>query len=162
MSAGQVIAIVEKGPVMHEVRAPSDARVSGVLVRDGVIAIGDASGMIDPFTGTGIQMALRTGEMVAEAIVQVMGSVRSVAFGEDEVAGGQRRSSVLDSVLARYAREYEREFYNRMRVAGLLRAAAFSPPTASIVATVLARMPRLTNLVLRATRGGNGSRNAID
>jgi biotin carboxyl carrier protein len=35
VSAGQVIAIVEKGPVMHEVRAPSDARVAGVLVRDG-------------------------------------------------------------------------------------------------------------------------------
>jgi biotin carboxyl carrier protein len=35
VSAGQVIAIVENGPVMHEVRSPSDARVSGVLVRDG-------------------------------------------------------------------------------------------------------------------------------
>ena len=132
------------------------------LARDGVIAIGDASGMIDPFTGTGIQMALRTGEMVAEAIVEVMGSVGSAAFGEDKVAGQQGRSSALDSVLAIYARQYEREFYNRMRVAGLLRAAAFSPPTASAVATVLARMPRLTNRVLRATRGGNGSRNAID
>src|SRR5215813_5512098 len=29
------------------------------LFRDGVIAIGDAAGMIDPFTGTGIQIALR-------------------------------------------------------------------------------------------------------
>src|SRR5262249_20706554 len=28
--------------------------------RDGVLAMGDAGGMIDPFTGTGIQMALRT------------------------------------------------------------------------------------------------------
>jgi flavin-dependent dehydrogenase len=38
------------------------------LARDGVIAIGDASGMIDPFTGTGIQMALRTGEMAPKLV----------------------------------------------------------------------------------------------
>ena len=35
VSAGQVIAVVENGPVIHEVRSPSDARVAGVLVRDG-------------------------------------------------------------------------------------------------------------------------------
>jgi biotin carboxyl carrier protein len=35
VSAGQRIALVENGPVVHEVRAPSDARVAGVLVRDG-------------------------------------------------------------------------------------------------------------------------------
>ena len=127
-----------------------------------MIAIGDASGMIDPFTGTGIQMALRTGEIVAEAIVEATGSVRSVALGKDKIAGQQGRPSVFDSVMAIYARQYEREFYKRMRVAGLLRAAAFSPPTASVAATVLARMPSLTNLVLRATRGGNGSRKLID
>jgi len=33
--AGQAIAIVESGPVSHEVRAQRAARVSGVLVRDG-------------------------------------------------------------------------------------------------------------------------------
>lgn len=130
------------------------------LARDGVIAIGDASGMIDPFTGTGIQMALRTGEMAAEAIVKAMGAVRSTAVPEDRGAGRQRQSTVLDSVLACYARQYESEFYKRMRVAGLLRAAAFSPAAASVVASVLTRMPRLTNLVLRATRSGNGSRSA--
>lgn len=130
------------------------------LARDGIIAIGDASGMIDPFTGTGIQMALRTGEMAAEAIVKAMGAVHSTAVPEDSGAGRQRQSTVLDSVLACYARQYESEFYKRMRVAGLLRAAAFSPATASVVASVLTRMPRLTNLVLRATRSGNGSRSA--
>src|SRR6185369_12660680 len=40
------------------------------LSQSGVLAIGDASGMIDPFTGTGIQMALRTGEMTAQAILR--------------------------------------------------------------------------------------------
>jgi biotin carboxyl carrier protein len=35
VTAGQRIALVENGPVVHEVRSPSDARVAGVLVRDG-------------------------------------------------------------------------------------------------------------------------------
>ena len=35
VSAGQVIAVVEKGSVIHEVRAARTARVAGVLVREG-------------------------------------------------------------------------------------------------------------------------------
>jgi biotin carboxyl carrier protein len=35
VSPGQVLAVVENGQVAHEVRAPSEARVAGVLVRDG-------------------------------------------------------------------------------------------------------------------------------
>jgi len=132
------------------------------LARDGVIAIGDASGMIDPFTGTGIQMALRTGEMAAEAIVKEMGAVNSAASAGASAAGGLRPSTALDSVLACYGRQYESEFHNRMRAAGLLRAAAFSPGTASVVVSVLTRLPKLTNLVLRATRSGSTSSSAVD
>jgi flavin-dependent dehydrogenase len=113
--------------------------------------------MIDPFTGTGLQIALRTGEMAAQAIVETLGDRSSATVDEDEVRRRSRRSSGLESILACYAYHYKQEFHNRMRVAGLLRTAAFSPATASIVAGVLARMPGLTNLVLRATRGGNNS-----
>jgi flavin-dependent dehydrogenase len=127
------------------------------LAREGVIAIGDASGMIDPFTGTGLQIALRTGEMAAQAIVETLGDRQSATIGGDGVRRRQWRSSSLESVLACYARLYKQEFHNRMRVAGLLRTAAFSPATASIVAGVLARMPGLTNMVFRATRVGNNS-----
>jgi biotin carboxyl carrier protein len=35
VAAGQVIAVVENGAVIHEVHAPSDAMVAGVLVREG-------------------------------------------------------------------------------------------------------------------------------
>ena len=136
------------------------------LAQGGVIAIGDASGMIDPFTGTGIQMALRTGEMAAEAIFEAMGASLSskTSSGRFEtcahvVTGNSQdpSTSFLDSIIAGYRRRYEHEFDNRMKVAGLLRAAAFSPPTASLVAGVLAHAPRLTNLMLKATRSGNGS-----
>ncbi|MEK6284665.1 MAG: NAD(P)/FAD-dependent oxidoreductase [Acidobacteriota bacterium] len=134
------------------------------LERNGVIAIGDASGMIDPFTGTGIQMALRTGEMAADAVFEaIAGQVPSgVSAARVGMAmSGSASSSFLDSVLACYTRRYEHEFDNRMKVAGLLRAAAFSTPTGGLVARVLERAPRLTSLVLRATRSGNSSRDTV-
>jgi geranylgeranyl reductase family protein len=136
------------------------------LARNGIIAIGDASGMIDPFTGTGIQIALRTGEMAAEAIIQATGSSRearacaahSSAPKVNGVNPGERSPSILDSVMASYARCYRSEFSNRMKVAGLLRIAAFSPIAARVVAGILARSPRMASFVLRATRSGNGAR----
>jgi len=133
------------------------------LSRDGIIAIGDASGMIDPFTGTGIQMALRTGEMAAEAIFEtaIDRSVSHRAEEPGEVGASKPRrdsSSTVEAILASYARRYESEFDNRMKIAGLLRTAAFSPLTASLAARVLARAPGLTSLMLRATRSGQGSR----
>jgi flavin-dependent dehydrogenase len=110
------------------------------LAQNGVISIGDASGMIDPFTGTGIQIALRTGELAAEAMI------------ESFKAG---RQNLFEEVLARYSSAYNEEFGKRMKVAGLLRAAAFSPGLASFAAGILARAPRLTRRVLRATRSGS-------
>ena len=65
--------------------------------------------------------------------------------------------SILDSVMASYARRYRSEFSNRMKVAGLLRIAAFSPVAAGVMAGVLARSPRLASFVLRATRSGDGA-----
>lgn len=111
------------------------------LARGGVIAIGDASGMIDPFTGTGIQMALRTGEMAAEAIVAALGS---------------RAATLFDSVLREYSARYNREFGSRLKASTLLRAIAFSPGARPLVAGVLARYPTLATLVMRATRSTHG------
>jgi len=127
------------------------------LARNGVIAVGDASGMIDPFTGTGIQMALRTGEMAADAVVNTTVAVHQTGAAEPP-GEGQADARVIDSVLERYSHQYENEFHKRMKVAGLLRTAAFSPAAARLVAGVLTRMPRLTNMVLRATRSGDVSR----
>ncbi|HVG19086.1 MAG TPA: NAD(P)/FAD-dependent oxidoreductase [Blastocatellia bacterium] len=148
------------------------------LSRNGIIAIGDASGMIDPFTGTGIQMALRTGEIAAEAIIE---SLNSTA-GNEEYDGpshspdlnnpaikvrkkreasalgvsvsDRMRPALIQEAIGRYAARYDKEFGKRMAVAGLLRNAAFSPSTASFVAAILARMPGLALRVLRATRSG--------
>lgn len=135
------------------------------LARNGIIAIGDASGMIDPFTGTGIQIALRTGEMASEAICETLNPTEGAAAERGAAVDpasstvapgdGSRADSIVDEVLARYAQRYESELDHRMRTAGLLRVAAFSPRTASLVAGVLTRAPRLAGLIFRATRSGN-------
>lgn len=148
------------------------------LARNGIIAIGDASGMIDPFTGTGIQIALRTGEMAADAIVETMGrsgdapagasserrvlAAHPAALTEAEPDIRTRSDSIIDSILTCYSRRYEREFSHRMKTAGLLRVAAFSPLTARLVASVLTRAPSLTSLVFRATRSGNHAGHSPD
>jgi flavin-dependent dehydrogenase len=140
------------------------------LAQSGVIAIGDASGMIDPFTGTGIQIALRTGELAAAAIIEAMGSNlaasarrrESRGFAADALDHEARRgkdpapaSSLEGAVLALYAASYEREFGKRMKIAGLLRAPAFSPRIASLFGYVLSVSPWLARAVLRASRSGH-------
>ncbi|HEY7545454.1 MAG TPA: tryptophan 7-halogenase [Blastocatellia bacterium] len=106
------------------------------LAQSGVLAVGDASGMIDPFTGTGIQIALRAGELAAEAIIKAFDS----------------NGELLPLALDHYQSSYEREFGKRMKVAALLRRAAFSPQTANLLAALLARAPRLARRLLLATR----------
>jgi geranylgeranyl reductase family protein len=101
------------------------------LTQNGVIAVGDASGMIDPFTGTGIQIALRTGELAAQAIIE---------------------SASFDDALTRYGASYAREFGRRMKVAGWLRSVALTPAIANVSARILALSPPLARRVLRATR----------
>ncbi len=106
------------------------------LAQQGVLAVGDSSGMIDPFTGTGIQIALRAGELAADAIIEAFNSNRDL----------------FAHALAHYRSGYEREFGKRMKVAALLRRAAFSPQTANLLAALLARAPGIARRLLRATR----------
>ncbi|MFY9608735.1 MAG: FAD-dependent oxidoreductase [Blastocatellia bacterium] len=133
----------------------------------GVIAIGDAAGMIDPFTGTGIQIALRSGELVAKSVIETLGS-NSIARAFDNegrnsrdalevpgAANGERRDGLADAVLSRYAARYDLEFGKRMRIAGLLRAPAFSPRIAGLFGRILSASPRLARAVLRASRASN-------
>ena len=115
-----------------------------------LIAIGDAGGMIDPFTGTGIQIALRSGELAAEAIVGSLNS-NSSERTPDDVA---RPSDLMAEVQLGYRRRYEREFGKRMKIAGLLRVPAFSPSVASLFGRVLSAAPWVARAVLRASRAG--------
>jgi flavin-dependent dehydrogenase len=118
------------------------------LFSHGMIAVGDAAGMIDPFTGTGIQIALRSGETLAECIIQ--------AFKErNEPAAPAAMTGLADQVLSLYQTRYKAEFGCRMAVAAALRSAAFSPRVAGLIAGLFANAPGLVNGAFRLTRLSN-------
>jgi flavin-dependent dehydrogenase len=132
------------------------------LFHHGIIAVGDAAGMIDPFTGTGIQIALRSGETLAECILETFARRDEREVGcqskpPSEVARCLPRAvkEIADQVSILYAKRHKAEFGNRMAVAGALRFAAFSPRAAGVVAGLFISLPGLANMVFRGTRLGS-------
>lgn len=112
------------------------------LARAPVLAIGDAGGMNDPFTGTGIMMALRGGELAANAIRESLGVAGSGSCAVDP----------LDSASSWYSKQYLAEFARPMGMAAQLRRVAFSPRVANILAMTFMKLPRLAEWVLQRTR----------
>jgi menaquinone-9 beta-reductase len=80
---------------------------------DGLIVVGDAASTIDPFTGSGILMALESGDLSARLII-------------DWLKNNRDRNS--HSVLrASYKHQYRNLFNKRLRLSSLLRTLAFGP-----------------------------------
>jgi len=100
---------------------------------EGLLAIGDAAAFIDPFTGSGILLALENAKVAAEVIVNQM----SKPFG---------------SLADEYARRYRSAFDHRLRISSVVRAAAFAPFLAEIVVRTLSLSEWLTRRLARATR----------
>ena len=100
-----------------------------------LISIGDAAAFIDPFTGSGMLMAMESAELLA-------GCIREAGF----------TSAELPSI---YARRHALKFRNRLAASAVLRRAAFMPrlTTAAIVAAGLS--DHLRERLARATRGGS-------
>jgi len=102
----------------------------------GVIAIGDAGAFIDPFTGSGILLALTTGEMVADVINR--------AFDAGVCSP--------DLIARRYQKRHRAIFNWRFRAASLLRRLAFKPAARKLVVPVIARHQPLVRLLALSTR----------
>jgi len=104
----------------------------------GLLAVGDAAAFIDPFTGSGMLMALESGELAA----------RTVARWLD----GPGRDS-FDALAREYRAAYAERFDARLRLCSALRRAAFAPPRLAEVAVVaLGASERLRRGLARATR----------
>jgi flavin-dependent dehydrogenase len=102
------------------------------------MTIGDAAAFIDPFTGSGMLMALESGAVAAEAILDNGAGLDL----EDEF------KELADS----YQRCYSRAFNSRLRVSGLLRRAAFVPRLAEAAMIFFGVSDRLRRKVAQATR----------
>jgi flavin-dependent dehydrogenase len=99
----------------------------------GLIAIGDAAGFIDPFTGSGILLALESSRIAADAIT----------------AAGM---SSFAAMLSEYQMQYTSAFENRLKVSSIVRKAAFVPFFADAVINGLSLSKRLTRRLAKATR----------
>jgi flavin-dependent dehydrogenase len=103
----------------------------------GLVTVGDASAFIDPFTGSGMLMALQSGELVANLIARAL----------------TRTNYTFEQLARAYHNEYRSLFGSRFRLCGLLRHAAFVPRLAE-TAIFLASSDRFRHLLTRGTRRG--------
>lgn len=107
-----------------------------------ILTVGDAAAFIDPFTGSGMLMALESGQVAAEVVIRHLTQLR-----EDKLA-----ATAFASLANDYRAEYLRRFDSRLRVSGLLRRAAFVPHLAGAAILFLGTSSRLRRKLARATR----------
>ena len=105
---------------------------------DGLLAVGDAASFIDPFTGSGMLMALESGELAAQAIARHLPTLRA---GE-----------TFKRLAADYRARYDERFSRRLRVCSMLRRAAFVPRLAELAMLTIGASTRVLRRVARTTR----------
>lgn len=122
----------------------------------GLLSVGDAASFIDPFTGSGMLMALESGELAATTVARHLMQLREDDSTDDTRGHGLAAESNRFDALAREYRDlYRGRFGARLRVCSYLRRAAFAPRSlvelgvAALGASALAR-----RTLARATRGG--------
>ena len=108
----------------------------------GLLSIGDAASFIDPFTGSGMLMALESGELAAQVIANRIGAIGS---------NGQLHEMAVD-----YAAAYARKFNSRLRLCSLMRRAAFVPGMAAVAIRLFGLNEQLRRRVAEATRNSTG------
>lgn len=98
-----------------------------------VFAIGDAAGFIDPFTGSGILMALESSEILAACMADPLID--------------------LNSLEKTYERKYKERFGRRLKLCSILRSAAFHPNIASAAISLLGISKNARESLAKRTRG---------
>lgn len=104
----------------------------------GLLMVGDAAAFIDPFTGSGILMALESGEVAAQTIINHLERLRVGAS--------------FEAVARDYQRHYYDRFNSRLRVCGLLRRVAFVPWLAAAAILCFSASTRLRYRIASSTR----------
>lgn len=108
---------------------------------EGLLTVGDAASFIDPFTGSGMLMALESAELAAQVIADWLGVERR---GVDDDFAALARA---------YEARYSARFDSRLRLCGLLRRAAFAPAALTeAIALVLGASEGVRHRLARATR----------
>ena len=101
---------------------------------NGLLTIGDSAAFIDPFTGSGMLMALESGELAANVIVRHHNKLSTPAISKE------------------YELAYLQKFESRLRICGWLRRAAFNPRLAGLGIALCGSSKHFRNRIARATR----------
>ncbi|MGI8467490.1 MAG: NAD(P)/FAD-dependent oxidoreductase [Pyrinomonadaceae bacterium] len=105
--------------------------LKGLNPASGVLAIGDAGAFIDPFTGSGMLMALESGEILARAIME---------------------SSSAEQIADVYKNLHAQKFQKRLRICSVMRRAAFVPNLSTFLISALSTGIFPLKSLARATR----------
>lgn len=105
---------------------------------EGLLAVGDAASFIDPFTGSGMLMALESGEIAAHTVARWLDS-----SGASPSYGG---------LASDYRLRYAERFNTRLRICSVLRRAAFVPRFAEAMMLALGASAGARRRLARATR----------
>ncbi|MCO6511762.1 MAG: NAD(P)/FAD-dependent oxidoreductase [Aridibacter famidurans] len=97
-----------------------------------LFTVGDAGAFIDPFTGSGMLMALESSELLAECLL----------------AGELERTAL------RYAAAHRKRFRGRLRLCAFMRRLAFDPRLASIAVSVAGISSGFRRIIAAMTRKG--------
>lgn len=120
----------------------------------GLIAAGDAAAFIDPFTGSGMLMALEGGELAADSTLRALDARRSRENAHP--TSHDSETDAYDSLAREYRAAYDERFGARLRLCGMLRRAAFAPASfAELAVLALGASARLRRGLARATRSGS-------
>ncbi|MFQ5443878.1 MAG: NAD(P)/FAD-dependent oxidoreductase, partial [Nitrospinales bacterium] len=97
----------------------------------GLVLAGDATGFIDPFTGEGIYLSLRSAQIAAEVI-----------------GAGLEQADVSRNFLSACERMRQQEFHNKFRLSRVLQRLIYNPPLCDRVIDTLAKNPVLAETLI--------------
>lgn len=103
-----------------------------------VFRIGDSAAFIDPFTGSGMLMAMDSSELLAKAMIANPGETQAIGLA--------------------YQKAHNKRFGRRLKVCSLIRHVAFRPRMANLFVGSLSINDRLVKVVARSTRNTNATR----
>lgn len=106
--------------------------VKNLVPAENLLSVGDAAAFIDPFTGSGMLMALESAEILARSIYENNFSLAEIA----------RNYSVL----------HRKKFRRRLLLCDIMRRAAFTPKLADRLIYFLNFSRRTTEFLTRSTR----------
>jgi hypothetical protein len=106
--------------------------VKNLVPAKNLFSVGDSAAFIDPFTGSGMLMALESGGILADCI--------------------KRNCSVPEQTAESYRILYQNKFQKRLRVSAFMRRAAFVPAFAAFAITALSLSRSARMILARATR----------